>query len=219
MIEGAVHQGIDGPELAPGVRPNLFVQINFAADTERLDYNNKARSAVGAQLRFTPAFWISFELGVKHEWDYRWVTDRTPSGWVGFANWGIWRDWPARTNSSRSPLRYILSSWGQVRYPSSHELAEERNAIAEGAVELSADWWRIERGPTFNTFVSLDFKADSQKFEYNNEIEPAVGARFWMPITKYGRAELGAKLVNEQRFRTGGSYSGAIAFVGFSARW
>lgn len=222
IVEGAINQGIDWLEVTKGVRLNSFVQLDFTRDTKKFDYNNKLKFAVGTQLNIALWDWGSLAIGGKYEWDRRYVSDRTPKGAVGFLNWYAARSWvpKIRVGTSRPlVLAYSVSTWGQFSYPSSQEVEEKRNAIVEGAIEGAADFWKKGERLVASGFASLDYKADTDEFDFNNKLEPALGARLRLHATQNAFVDLGAKLVNEYRFKTHRSEAGAIVFLNWAASW
>lgn len=222
IVEGAIHQGIDWLQIAKGIRANSFVQFDFTRDTKRFDYNNKLKYSIGSQLKFSISDWANIGIGGKYEWDRRYVSNRTPKGALGFLNWSAARSWVPKSHAGLLgwlPLGYSLSTWGQFSYPSSQEIEERGNAIVEGSIESAADLWKQGDVLVFSTFLSMAYKADTEEFDFNNEIEPSIGARLRLLVIEKGFIEFGAKFVNEYRFITRRSEPGSILFLNWAASW
>lgn len=221
ILQGAVHQGVDWWRYDK-FTANSFIQFDFTRDTKKFDYNNKLQFSVGSQLKIVPADWVSINVGGKYVWDRRTVTNRTPKGAVGFISWYAAEEWGGIDNGGGSdpwPLGYSANTWGEFRYPSSLDVEERRNAIVQGAIQGVADLWRPNSVLMLSAIVGLDYVADRQRFDYNNELEPSVGMRLRLAVSDFGFIEIGSKYVYEYRFRSRRSETGAIFFLNWWASW
>lgn len=221
IIEGAVRQSLNWPSLTSGVYLSSFGEFRFKHDKERLDFNNELLFAIGTELVFLPDDVVELAVGVRHEWDHRYVSDRTPSGFVGFLNWGLWwrKPLPGDTGAEPFPLAYVARSWGEIRYPSSQEIDESDNAIFEGSLQGGIDWLRVTSTVVLNSFAEIEVKADTQRFDFNNEVQPGVGLKLqWTPFERLA-IELGGEFAWEYRFVSGRQETGAVAFLNWYASW
>lgn len=88
ILEGAIEQGIDWFELGEWSVVNTFMQVSYAVDQEKFDYNNEIEFEVGLKLKILSLDWMCLEFGGKYILDYRWETDRHTKGTEVFLNWG-----------------------------------------------------------------------------------------------------------------------------------
>jgi hypothetical protein len=222
LLEGAVHQGLKFLQLSAGLQVRAFGQLNFSWDRKDLDYNNKIRPALGAQLEFSPFDGSFVEIGVKYEWDRREITDRTLSGAVRFVSWSAWRAWEvvnSRDSAALRPRGYLFSTWGQVRYPGGLEPFELKNALLEGFIDVSADWWRGAQGLVLNSFLLTNYKMDRRRLDWNNEVKPGLGLRIRFFRSNTSRVEIGTMIMYQYRFRSSRAQVGAMAFLNWSSSW
>jgi hypothetical protein len=92
IIEGAVRGDIDWIEWN-GARLATSGEIQYAADTKSLEWNNKITPSIGLILKSRAYWWGELELGLQYAADYRFVTGNTQTGLVTFLSyytyWGL----------------------------------------------------------------------------------------------------------------------------------
>ena len=74
MVEGAVELGLDVAEPVPDLALNLFSELEYEADTRKLDFNNSIRPAAGAKLVFEGPRG-SFQIGAKAVAEFQFIAD------------------------------------------------------------------------------------------------------------------------------------------------
>jgi hypothetical protein len=221
IVEGALQQGIDWVKIGDFMWLNTFVHVGFKRDTEGLDYNNEIKVGPGIKARLLLQDWLTVGIGGRYDWEYRYKTGDTNSGLVGLIDWSVfWRHERQESVAGKkpAPLAYVLTSWGELRYPSALAGGEQNNLIIEGSVTGGLDWWRITDFAVLNTFAELKYKADTKKFDYNNELEPGVGSKIVFNIGG-GDFNVGVKYVYDYRFRSGLTEDGVIFFADWSIGW
>jgi len=220
IVEGEVFQSIEKP-----LSDNLFIgpiaDLYYMKDSKRFDYYNGIDIAVGGQIRWQPLDWISISLGGREEWDFKPVSHRQDSEFIGLLTWYAFRRLPVDQpqNTMFSPKAYLLLAQGLVRYPSSHELKERNNTIIAGAFEGSADLSTKLPKLLVNTFVGINYKADAERFDYNNWVTPGLGAKLKIAASDHVLFEIGAKIAAEYRWISERTRIGPVVFVNWSADW
>jgi len=156
IVEGAVEQGVDWFSLGDGLVFDTFWQLAYNADTAELDFNNEVKPAFGIKFKLLLTDWAVIEVGVKYEWEYRWITDRTFDGWAGSINWSARRTWARQVSSTRDvpfPAAYAVSMWGSFaiqahRWPKKRRTPSLKAAPVatspgggSGAWRVSEPWW------------------------------------------------------------------------------
>lgn len=121
--------------------------------------------------------------------------------------------------TAQRPLALPGSTWGGVRYPSSAELEEKRNFILEGAVEQGADWLQVSRRGVLNTFVRAEYKADSERFDWNNKVQLEAGLKLRFPVADVGVVELGGKYSVDMRWVTDRVESSPVMYLNWGGSW
>lgn len=221
ILEGAVEQGIDFQRLSEKTHLNLFGKLDYTLDTQRFDYNNKLRLGMGVKLVRRLFSSSSLAIGAKYEVDQRFVMDRTLGGHQLFVNWyGSWR-LPRRYGGGSEtmwPLAMPGVAWGEVRYPGSQVAAESHDLILEGKVEQGIDWTHITGWGVLNTYLELDYIADSKRYDWNNAIKMGLGAKL---KTRVGKSllQVGAKLVQDRKWVTDRTDETFLIFVNWSSGW
>ena len=117
------------------------------------------------------------------------------------------------------PLGFPGYTWGQVRFPSSQEIAEKNNVITEGAIEQGVDWFRMTRWSIFNSFFRFEYKFDKENFDFNNKLQPEVGVKAKFLLADWGLIEAGGKYVVDYRFETNRTEQGIVFFLNWAASW
>jgi hypothetical protein len=216
VFEGAVRQSLDFAQLGAQTYLGLFAQAYYSVDSEDLDWNNKLRGSLAAQLRAVPLPGLSANLGAMYEWERWHATDRTFEGVVGFLDWdGRWRP-----GTERMARPWGIRTLGTLRYPSSLEPQERENLLLQGVIEAGRDLWASGAGGfALNGFAELGFKVDTEQIDRYNVLAPGVGARIRLLPSERSTLELGAKYVSETRFRTDVTEQGLVGFLAVVAWW
>lgn len=221
VLEGAVEQGVDFQRLSEKTHLNLFGKLDYTLDTQRFDYNNKLKLGAGVKLVRRLSSSSSLGIGAKYEVDRRFVMDRALGGHQLFMNWyGSWR-LPRRCcggSETTWPLAMPGVSWGEVRYPGSQVAAESHDLILEGKVEQGIDWADIAGWGVLNTYIELDYLADSKRYDWNNAIKMGLGAKLKTQIGK-NLLQVGAKFVQDRRRVTDRTDETFLIFVNWSSGW
>ena len=81
------------------------------------------------------------------------------------------------------------------------------------------DWFTVTNGVVLNTFAVLRYSVDSEKFDFNNKLEPGIGLKLKKSFSDWGLLELGVKYVNEFRFESGRSEDTGVLFLNWWVGW
>ena len=219
IVEGAVFHGLYY-SITDDIYFNPFVQFYFQRDTEGFDYYNSLRPAVGAQIGFTFFNSASVLLGVRQEWDYKRITHRWSDKAVGFLSWtASWQRQAAGVTDGFQPHRYFAYTRGEILYPSSHEVKERNNLVISSASEFGVDLWTYQNLFTFNAVLELGYKADTERLDFNNWVQSAIGAKLQLSPSSMTIVEIGVKYAYEYRFLTHQSYSWPIVVSNWVGSW
>jgi hypothetical protein len=217
IARASVQQNVKLASLAPGVTLLGQGQVTYVRDTKKLNYNNKLVAGVGLAVETAPAPFLTFQAGVRHDWEHRYVTDRDSAAFVGFAGWSLSKELGSSGGSERPDL--IVSSWGEARYPSAPDPQERHDTILEGAAEVAKPVAGSAQDPMLQLTTSVDFKADTKKLDWNNQLSPAAGIKLALPLAGVAAAELGMRYEANYRFYSERFRHGPAAWVAARARW
>ena len=222
LIEGAVDQGVDVAKLSDRTRVNLFGRLNYKADTEELDFNNKL--AFGAGVRLLHQFSDSAVVGagVLYEVDRRFRSERNLHGVTlfvnGFASWQLKCRLCAEGNLlDGRPLPGLM--WAELRSPASHDPTENDDLLLEGAIEQGIDWMSIGDRGALNTFIDLGLQADTQGLDYYRSVAGGLGIKLKFAMGRNGLLQIGAKYTADHRWETGTTEDVAGVFLNWSTSW
>ncbi len=222
LIEGALDQGLDVAKLSERTRVNLFGRLNYKADTEELDYNNKLAIGAGVRLLHQVTDSAVVGAGLRYEVDHRFRSGQNLDGVTlflnGFASWQL----NCRLCSEGSvlngrPLPGLI--WAELRSPASHDPTENDDVLLEGAMEQGIDWMAIGDRGALNTFVHLGLKADTQGLDYYRSVTGGLGIKLKLAAGRNGLVQIGAKYTADHRWETGATEHLASIFLNWSTSW
>jgi hypothetical protein len=210
VLEGAFEQGLD--LYAPGAQGvvTAFVSLNYARDSEKFDYNNKAKPAIGLKLRYFPTDGLAFAAGAKYEIERRTESGEEQAGYTAFVDWYAGWSLPELPGYS---LAFPGFTWGGIRYPGAHSAEEEEALVLEGSAEQGVDW-RSFYGATLNSFVEFGYVADTKGVEWNNNVTYGVGSKIKIPAGAV-TLHIGGQFNRNIRLHNGKTADKALAFL----RW
>jgi hypothetical protein len=216
--QGSIDQSVGLAFGSDYIRPELFLRFKYKSDTAHFDWNNSVRPIVGAQIRLAPIDGVTIDVGGRYEWERRYRSDRTYEGFKGFVNWSGW--WGiAGPQDTGFPLGYVISTWGQLRYPSAFVGIERENLIIEGAGTFDIEWAELEYLGILTTRFDVEYVGDTKSLVWNNAIRPSVGMVLRIPIMEWAQVEIGARYITDYATVTQRSESGFLGFVDLSASW
>ena len=122
---------------------------------------------------------------------------------------------PALT--AAEPLGYPGYTWGDISYPS-NVAAEKENLLFDGKIEQGIDWMALDSKKEYilNTFVDFRYTY-TKKYPWNNQI--GIGMKVRRIFPKAGIADIGVKLVHENRWKEDLSASGVQVFFNWYFDW
>jgi hypothetical protein len=216
--QGSIDQSVGLAFGSDWIRPELFLRFAYKSDTAHFDWNNSVRPIVGAQIRLAPIDGVTIDVGGRYEWERRFRSDRTYEGFKGFVNWSGW--WGiAGPQDTGFPLGYVISTWGQLRYPSGLVGIERENLIIEGAGTFDIEWAELEYLGILTTRFDVEYVRDTKSLVWNNAIRPSVGMLLRIPIMERAQLEIGARYITDYASVTRRSERGFLSFVNLSASW
>jgi hypothetical protein len=169
-------------------------------------------------MQAAPTSFVTILAGVRQEWEHRYFPDNTSSETVGYVGWSVWKEL-ILTEERQGSRTFVVSSWGEARYPSAPDPEERDNAIVEGALELASRVAPHASGGALVALASVDFKADTVGLDWNNQLSPAAGFRFTLPLASRINSEVGVKYVADYRFYSDRFRHGPVIWVGAAASW
>lgn len=226
LVESGVRESVTLLHLPGGIDIGPFVSGGLKGDANGLDYDNKESVDAGAGARLPLPDWGSVTLGARYSWERRPLSERSFAAPIGFLSWGVWHAWTPERSSRQlnilrlpSPLRYVLSGWGELRYPASAIEEERTDAMLEGAMQISVDWLQLGPQARVATFVGIGFKTDTIGLDYNNQLEPTLGVRLDITVHEGVELTFGTHLMHDWRFESGQSATSLAAFAGLATSW
>lgn len=222
ILEGAVEQGVDFFPITNDTVFNFFGRMDYALDTEELDWNRKLKLGAGVKLRHYFSNTAVIAVGIKYEVDKRFVNDRTMDGFQLFSNWFASWQFPNGRHSSDDPVRplgFPGLTWGEVRYPGSQDPVEIDDTIFEGYVEQGVDWANWGRWGTLNSYVNLDLNADTEKLEWNNSITYGAGVKLKKVFGSNLLLQFGIEAARERRWVSDRTEDVIFVYLNWSSWW
>ncbi|MCP5087351.1 MAG: hypothetical protein GY952_11175 [Rhodobacteraceae bacterium] len=191
---------------------SLFALVR---DSQKLDFNSKIKAAIGLELRHQLSKAVRLSFGAKLDNEHRIYSSTTYSAPVATADLSVYKSWkPAwLSHLSEGKARLVLSGWSNIRYPAALEPAEHDNVLLQGAFKAAIVFPMTGTKLKLAPFLSASFKKDGKGRAWNNYVEPALGLDLKIPIGERGELVMGAKTLQQYRFGTGETQSGAIGYV------
>ena len=111
------------------------------------------------------------------------------------------------------------STWGNLRFPSSAQPAESDNVLLNGAVEQGLDFFPITKNTVLNFFVRVDYRWDTDEFDFNRKILLGTGFKLRHYFSDTFVMALGAKYEIDKRFVVERSTDGFLLFGNWFGSW
>ena len=221
ILQGATEQALSSLSISDSASLQPYLRLDYKVDSEDVSSNNKIHPSTGLKLRFMATHHLMLELGGRYEWEHRFIDGSTYQGTSGFFNWsGYWEiAAPPRETAHDGPLGYVISSWGQLRYPSAQIDSERSTMLLEGGLQGDMDWLSLLGESRLALRGDLEFSTDSAGQDYNNKLIPSLGLVLKMPSGALGRFEIGARYALDYRPVTNTVETGLIGFAGWSVGW
>ena len=112
-----------------------------------------------------------------------------------------------------------LSGWGETRFPSSEQKEDEGNIIVEGAFEQGLLLIKYSDSVFLQTFGKLDYKKDSKKFYWNNQLKLGTGIKLNYLASKNFAINVGVKYEWDYRIESDHTLKGFMVFSDWIANW
>ncbi|MEZ5692006.1 MAG: hypothetical protein R3D71_10145 [Rickettsiales bacterium] len=112
-----------------------------------------------------------------------------------------------------------LRGWGEIRFPSSEQLDDNDNLIVEGAFNKDVILRNYSSTFVVKAFGSVNYVSDTEGFDFNNKLRPAVGVALqYYPFSGIV-VENGIKYELDYRLRTQRTLHGGQFFTNWFAGW
>ena len=111
------------------------------------------------------------------------------------------------------------STWGNIRFPSSAQPAESDNLLINGAAEQGVDFFPITEDTVLNFFGRVDYRWDTEGFDFNRKILLAAGFKLRHYFTDSVVMSIGAKYEIDKRFVIERSSDGVLLFTNWFGSW
>lgn len=108
------------------------------------------------------------------------------------------------------------ATWGDLRYEVPEELSE--NLILQGWVKQGVDWMQWGKA-TLNTYVALRYRLDTQGYDWNNTIGPAVGVSLDLYTSKGLSGTAGAEYIWDRYTESDRSDNKLAIYIGWYGWW
>ena len=125
-----------------------------------------------------------------------------------------------------NPIALPGYTWGSIMYPNSVISGRPDNVsgVFQGKVEQGADWFKFgdRKQFTLNTYVNVNYTADTYGLPWNNNVKPAIGTKIRMD-GDWGVADLGVQYVYEYDWKqpsgVKNSGNGVQVYVDWYSGW
>lgn len=108
------------------------------------------------------------------------------------------------------PIALPGYTWGSLQYPGTvvRNVPDNDALLFSGRTEQGADWFKFGSSKefTFNTFLAVNYSADTAQLPWNNYLRPQIGMKVRHAWTNGGMGELGVAYAYEKRYNT--NYNG-----------
>lgn len=111
------------------------------------------------------------------------------------------------------------STWGNVRFPSSAQPAEDDNVLLNGAIEQGVDFLKLSPNTVLNFFGRVDYRWDTEGFDFNRKILLGTGFKLRHYFSDTFVMSVGAKYEIDKRFVVERSSDGLLLFGQWFGSW
>ncbi len=108
------------------------------------------------------------------------------------------------------------ATWGDLRMEMPEELSN--NLILQGWVKQGVDWTQV-RNATLNTYVALRYRWDSEGYDWNNTLGPAVGVSLDLYTSKGLSATAGVEYIWDRYFESDRNDNKLAIYLGWYGWW
>ena len=118
--------------------------------------------------------------------------------------------------SAQAIVGFRGATWGDIRQEFHDELPD--NLVLQGWVKQGVDWaeWRHAR---LNTYVALRYRLDTEGYDWNNTVGPAVGASLDLFTTSGVSATAGIEYIWDRYFESDRDDDKLALYVGWYGWW
>jgi len=92
IFEGYTEQGVDWVNWGRWGTFNFYANLDYIADTEKLEWNNSIAYGVGVKLKKLIGSNVLLQFGIEVARERRWVSDQTEDVIFVYLNWSSWWD-------------------------------------------------------------------------------------------------------------------------------
>ncbi len=108
------------------------------------------------------------------------------------------------------------ATWGDLRQEFHDDLPD--NLVLQGWVKQGVDWaeWRHA---TLNTYAALRYRVDTEGYDWNNTVGPALGLSLDLYTTKGLSATAGVEYIWDRYFESDRSDNKLAIYLGWYGWW
>lgn len=125
----------------------------------------------------------------------------------------------APTAKAQNAMPLPGSTSGSIQFPSSAQPAEKDNLLLSGRIEQGVDVFSISANTAVNLFARVEYKVDTEEFDFNRKILTAVGFKLRHYFSDTFVMSVGAKYENDKRFVVERSSDGTLLFGNWFGSW
>ncbi len=201
ILDGVFSQGMILAKYSKKVSLQTYAALHYTKDSEKFDWNNKARLGVGIKLNYIFNDKFAIDVGAEYQWDYRPETERTLKDLEVFGNWfGEW--------SLDSLSNYPGYTWGGVSASNKDDIE------LSGAIVQGVDWYSFGT-VIVNSFARFAYTLEAEDHWSNSDITYGIGSQLKISVADMPTTKVGFQLDQEKILKSG-SIENQVSFF---ANW
>ena len=118
--------------------------------------------------------------------------------------------------SSRAIIGLRGQTWGELRQEVPKE--GDSNLLLQGWIRQGVDWVKWDK-LTLNTYATLRYRADSEKYDFNNSVGPGLGIALEAYCPKGVVGSLGVEYIWDRFFEADRTDQKVVIYVNWYGWW
>jgi hypothetical protein len=115
VLEGYAEQGVDWKNWGRWGTFNFYANLDYIADTEEIEWNNKIAMGAGIKLKKLVGSNLLLQYGIEATREHYWETDESLNVVFAYLNWSAWWDPRAVRHDSARSARVMADRAGAGR--------------------------------------------------------------------------------------------------------